>query len=282
MKRFLVFIASLLLTALALAANSPYKTYASGLSAASALGGTEKIVCIQGGLDVACTPAQLATYVGTIPVGTAQTWTAAQTFTNSDILLLGSSTGKTTFTSANAGASNFTLTFPAVTDTVATIGTAQTWTAAQTFAPINASSINITSVTQPSSAGLYKFATNSLGFSTNSVAAGDIDPNQHWRIGPAGSPTITSGTCGTGTNGTLSAASNDQAGEVIIGASAATACPVVFNLAYTTAPRAVLLTPGNAAAVGSTVLPYVSAISTTGFTITGSVLASTSFYYWVQ
>ena len=36
----------------------------------------------------------------------------------------GSSTGGTTFTSANAGASNFTLTFPAVTDTLATLNTA--------------------------------------------------------------------------------------------------------------------------------------------------------------
>lgn len=56
-------------------------------------------------------------------LGTAQTWTAVQTFTNSDLALLGSSTGKTTFTSANAGASNFTLTVPAVTDTLATLGT---------------------------------------------------------------------------------------------------------------------------------------------------------------
>jgi hypothetical protein len=63
----------------------------------------------------------------------AQTFTAAQTFTNSDILLLGSSTGATTLTSANAGASNFTLTLPAATDTVAVLGTAQTFTAAQTF-----------------------------------------------------------------------------------------------------------------------------------------------------
>jgi hypothetical protein len=42
--------------------------------------------------------------------------------------LLGSSTGCTTFGSANAGASNFTLTFPAVTDTVTTIGATQTLT----------------------------------------------------------------------------------------------------------------------------------------------------------
>ncbi len=51
----------------------------------------------------------------------ANTFSAVQTFTNSDIRLLGSSTGYTTFTSANSGASNFALTFPAVTDTVAGI-----------------------------------------------------------------------------------------------------------------------------------------------------------------
>jgi hypothetical protein len=79
----------------------------------------------------------------TLPSGThtlagldvAQTWTAIQTFTNSDIKLLGSSTGATTFTSANSGASNFTLTFPALTDTLATLGTAQTFTGLQTISP---------------------------------------------------------------------------------------------------------------------------------------------------
>ena len=70
-------------------------------------------------------------------LGTANTWTAVQTFTNSDIRLLGSSTGYTTFTSGNASASNYTLTFPAVTDTLAGLGTAQTWTATQTFYRVN-------------------------------------------------------------------------------------------------------------------------------------------------
>ena len=54
----------------------------------------------------------------------AQTWTAVQTFTNSDVRLLGSSTGYTTFTSANASASNYTMTVPAATDTLALLGTA--------------------------------------------------------------------------------------------------------------------------------------------------------------
>ena len=70
-------------------------------------------------------------------IGTAQSWTAAQTYTNSDLKLLGSSTGATTFSSANAGASNFTLTFPAATDTLAAIGTAQSWTASQRETPVN-------------------------------------------------------------------------------------------------------------------------------------------------
>lgn len=66
-------------------------------------------------------------------LGVAQSWTAAQTYDNSMLKLKGSSTGVTTFTSANAGASNYTLTLPAATDTVAALGTAQSWTAAQNF-----------------------------------------------------------------------------------------------------------------------------------------------------
>ena len=56
-------------------------------------------------------------------LATAETWTAVQTFTNSDIRLLGSSTGYTTFTSGNAGASNYTWTVPAVTDTFVGLNT---------------------------------------------------------------------------------------------------------------------------------------------------------------
>lgn len=50
--------------------------------------------------------------------GTATTFTAAQSFAASGILLKGSSTGYTTFTSANASATNYTVTVPAETMTV--------------------------------------------------------------------------------------------------------------------------------------------------------------------
>ena len=62
--------------------------------------------------------------------GTPYSWTAVQTYTNSDIRLLGSSTGYTTFTSANAGASNYVLTIPALTGTVVTTGDTGTVTSA--------------------------------------------------------------------------------------------------------------------------------------------------------
>jgi len=61
-------------------------------------------------------------------LNSAQTITALKTFTNSDLCLLGSSTGCTTFTSANSSASAFALTFPAVTDTVVTLAASQTLT----------------------------------------------------------------------------------------------------------------------------------------------------------
>ena len=81
----------------------------------------------------------LGTVTASLPANTgtlaelnlAQTWTAAQTFTNSDLLLLGSSTGATTFTSGNSSATNYTATFPANTGTLAELNLAQTWTAAQ-------------------------------------------------------------------------------------------------------------------------------------------------------
>ena len=86
-------------------------------------------------------PAAASAYVVTFPaatdtlaaLGTAQTFTAVQTFTNSDFALLGSSTGYTTFTSANASGTNYTITFPAATSTVAILANAQTFSGAKTF-----------------------------------------------------------------------------------------------------------------------------------------------------
>src|SRR5271169_4308386 len=67
-------------------------------------------------------------------IGTAQTWAALQKFTNGDLALLGSSTGYTLLESGLSSSSNNTLTLPVTaSDTLAAIGTAQAWSALQTF-----------------------------------------------------------------------------------------------------------------------------------------------------
>lgn len=68
-----------------------------------------------------------------IPVGqTANTWTAVQTLNDGKLVLAGATSGTTTL-KANATAGTTTITFPAATDTVAVLGTAQSFTATQTI-----------------------------------------------------------------------------------------------------------------------------------------------------
>jgi len=86
---------------------------ATQLQAASAAGGT----------------ATLPNNTGTVAeTNLAQSWTATQTFQSSGLDLLGSSTGYTAFVSANSSATNYSVTFPAATDTVDLIAQAQTLT----------------------------------------------------------------------------------------------------------------------------------------------------------
>ena len=110
-----------------LAGASPAFTATPTLGASGTLGslafgnatsGTVTLNTVTGALG--SVTASLPANTGTLAeLNLAQTWTAIQTFTNSDFRLLGSSTGYTTFTSSNAGSSNYTWTFPAVSDTFA-------------------------------------------------------------------------------------------------------------------------------------------------------------------
>lgn len=96
-------------------------------------------------------------------LGTAQTYTAVQTFTNSDLKLLGSSTGGQTFTSNNAGASNFTTTVPAVTGVLATTTGSNLFypDVKKCSAPVTANATityaNVTGLTQTVVIGTYRF-----------------------------------------------------------------------------------------------------------------------------
>lgn len=79
-------------------------------------GHTAQIAAVNSADAVYTLPAATGTLAA---LNAVQTWTAVQTFTNSDIKLLGSSTGATTFTSANASATNYTTTIPAISGTMA-------------------------------------------------------------------------------------------------------------------------------------------------------------------
>lgn len=100
--------------------------------------------------------------------------------------------------------------------------------------------------------------------------------------GTFGTPTIASGACGTGSNGTISG--TNQSGVITIGTAATTSCVITFSPAMNVKPNSIHISPGNAAAAASgTAGAYVNPnnIGTSGFTITGSALASTIYYYWV-
>jgi hypothetical protein len=114
----------------------------------------------------------------------AQTFiTNAKTFTNSLLKLLGSSTGATTFTSANAGASNFTLTFPAVTDTLAVLG-ANTFTGVQTMtSPVFTTPV-LGTPTSGTLTNCTKDGTNGIGYLN--IPANNNSANYTTVLGDAG------------------------------------------------------------------------------------------------
>lgn len=130
--------------------------------------------------------------------------------------------------------------------------------------------------------GLYRPTSTQLGFMSNALAAGMMDSGQHPRFGGSGTPTISSGNCGSLSNGTIVAGSSDVDGGIVIGAAATLTCTVSFNKTYDTAPRAIILQAASSAAAGQVTNVYVSSIGTTTFVITGTALASTNWYWHAE
>lgn len=91
----------------------------------------------------------------------------------------------------------------------------------------------------------------------------------------SGSPTIASGACGTGTNGTITG--SNQAGIITVGSASATTCVVGFSATLATAPAACSPSPANSAAISAGA--YIPAPSTSGFTLTGAALANTAWNF---
>ena len=90
-------------------------------------------------------------------------------------------------------------------------------------------------------------------------------------------PTIVS--CGT----SPAISGTDVDGKITVGTGTVTACTITLGGAYSQAARAVTLTPANStAASGAATGAYVSAITTTTWTLTGTALAGASYYFHMQ
>jgi hypothetical protein len=114
-------------------------------------------------------------------------------------------------------------------------------------------------------------------FSSTGLAVTAISATSKMYPDTGDTPTIASGACGTTTNGTISG--NDQTGVITIASAATTTCTISFGATWTTAPKACLFSPGNAAAAAATTLPYSTITNTTTWVLHGAVLASTTWNY---
>jgi len=169
--------------------------------------GAGKTLTASNSLTLAGTDSTTMTFpatTGTVDVlNNAQTFTAAKTFTNSDLLLLGSSTGYNTFTAANSSATNYTTTVPAVTGTLITTGDTGTVTNTMLAGSIAASKIttgtsgaNIPLLNGANTWGAVQTFTNSyinlLGSSTGytTFTSGNSSATNYTATIPAGTGTV--------------------------------------------------------------------------------------------
>jgi hypothetical protein len=224
----------------------------------------------------------------------AETYSALKTFGNSDIAMLGSSTGTTTLTSANASASNFTITIPAITDTLATLTATQTLSNKTMVAPALGTPTalvltNATGLPNASVIGLGTFATANAAtppaIGGTTPAAGTFSSlkdtgvtglTQCLHVDTTGAVTGTGSDCGSGGStafsGLTSGTNTAMAGVVGTGASLATSGTGTIAATNTTGVNGAAV-PASAAVLASNASNQLVAATTTG---TGSAVLATS------
>lgn len=238
------------------------------LTAAAALAGTESVPIFQtANPAVKTTPSAIRVYIA----GTASTWSAAQTYQNSMFIMLGSSTGATTFTSDNAGASNFTLHFPAANDTVVTLAASQTltnktltsptMTAPVLGTPASGNASNLTNIPVAQATGILPAANGGAGAITGALKA-----NGSGTVSQAACADLSNGATGcstaTGTsgatlpllNGTNTWSGTQTFGTVVGGTNAQSG--TTYTLAATDCGKTIIAT--NASAITITTLNSLS------------------------
>lgn len=105
-------------------------------------------------------------------LGQIQTWTGAQSFADGKLIVNGATSGTTTLKASETASG--TITFPAVTDTVAVLGTAQAFTASQTF--LNSSGIKIKDTDASNTLGIVG-GSNLTSDRTLTLTTGDANRN---------------------------------------------------------------------------------------------------------
>jgi hypothetical protein len=206
-----------------------------------------------------------------------QTFTAPKTFTNSDLLLLGSSTGATTFTSANAGASAFTATIPANTGTVAELNLSQTWTGTQTF---NGTLAGTAFATPPAIGGTTPAAGAFTTLSASSTLTTNVTGStQCLHVNTSGVVSGTGSDCGSGGSTAFSAltGSTNTTAAMVVGTGASLAASGSGTITATAAPVAGI--SGLGTGVGTWLATPSSsnlASAVTGATGTGALVFGTS------
>lgn len=236
------------------------------------------------------------TFTGTQTIGAAVVTTLnGHTFT----------TGSSTFT----GTAAQTYTFPTTSATLARTDAANTFTGTQTFSGLLTATKNVGITNgdvatnsnsklfmQGTSTGYNWLIANNNNFAglefTPSTATGgttystptvtmtplNLTVTGHYVSGGT-VPTVATNDCGSSTQGVITAGGNDNGFLVTAGTAAVTSCAITFGTAWTAAPKACSFTPANTtAAAAATVAAYISAISTTKVTISGTALASAAYY----
>ena len=116
-----------------------------------------------------------------------------------------------------------------------------------------------------------------LDIISNTVSAGiSLATVQNFATEGTGTPALAS--CGT--SPALGTGSTNRVGLVTVGGGAGSGCTVAFSATLPAAPVACLLTAGNLTAADlSAPVPYVSAITTAHFVISGTTTAANLYYH---
>ncbi len=260
--------------------GSPANTYLTGFSGSSSITGTANATLSGGALTLGVSgtlgsiafgnatsgtvtlqpvTGALGSVTASLPANTGTldelnltaTFTAPKTFTNSDLLLLGSSTGATTFTSGNASATNYTLTVPANTGTLGELNLAQTWSALQTFG----TNISIGGVTATGAQGTGNVVFATSPTITTPTISGNLTTNitgstQCVQSNSSGVLSGTGSPCGSGGSTAFSAltGSTNTTAAMVVGTGASLATSGSGTITATAVPFSGISTASNTTA----------------------------------